>query len=1534
MGKSYVLARYWKKTSNTTMTNANFSNLVSNAVSSDDTSDKIIQLFSEYGTHYVSGYEMGDLIYQVFVYDKEIGSRDVLKYFPFQDPTYSFGPKSYTFRQFTHPRKGAKGFILEAGRVLSASDDTALENITPELKDDVYKVAASIFMFPVKPTADRMTDTFTKEIPVRLFFKPIVNKLWITEAPSKSRWNDVLSATIFQKFGAACRPNFPPIQSLAVEGFYGSFNPDLVTSTATNYVTITQMNFMLDELVVSDPTFVTHLFISADVLQISENAKLRLPGSKQIFLVCREFSALSSGNKIPEIIIGSHRNSKPAIKIIAKSFRGILKLTQFKSGKHYTYTNEYVYKTGEDSNLNDQFTVEVDNTKKLLYPDKRTAPELYDSKGKSHEARWLHQSLVNSFELIVTSVESILTLRASSQSVDTASESLDWVTETLTRGALESSPLSADLEMVLGRALLIGKTQLTEYAKSRLIVPRLNFLQYQPLYERLLSAVSNYETIFSRVSTEIQRRKQSETLTNYLQELNTNVKSIGSFLVEQAEVNVQHQDDIGNTQQAVYDLEKDQISRKQGEADQLLQEILKIQNDVQTKGEALTNALKQYETEQIISAVLNVAQVIGSLFTGGVGLATIDKKLTGIVRIAVKLKNVVTIIEQVGKLYDHGRDLRNDVGTVNRALENIPSARIGQDSFPTELEWGDFDTDVQSYTSPGGFLPGQVAGEALDFQRAAKRLSARGKRYVNIVANIAERKYKQIQIEMQRDLAKKQSNRLRTLKATLTQTELSDNDARTTDLFEIGNIIKMRENQVRSQLVQTFVFMDAALQYYYLQKPTIVTTYDTMAIQAAAARQLKASISALEHFPTHPVDLSKPIQYNVPKVAVDDLLSEEGYTVPIPLSSLPFLEYVRVRVLKIEVRADNLTGSADDTAYIQATASGESFQDRDLERNPKIFSTTPTEYRYVYNIKTGVSVVDVNPSPKFVDKFIQMTPFDDWVFRFPKVSTNKGIRFSTKLTTLRIKFYVNAIFHPPPTTNKHKLSQRSLCDDVGCRKETLLNEMSGRSLVREWDAIMAVSAKRVNELWKNQYDNDSNAGFVKTVTTPRSLVFENRITKIEARIMMKVGPPMIQFVRNNQNKATLTIKIKSAVVEYWTLIKAGKSEYYSNETATLSEDSQISGTMNLLKLRGTLTKDSRIVLDLSNGVFDVPGMPLTGLLDLTIRNQIQIFFNTKLKSKDFELARITYEDQLTPSGLVPDKFYLATGGFTTTTSGNGTLFIFIKTRSASATATEQTKRDFNDPLSIDQEIIPSDFEVALFISNRIIFDDIIKEDIARKFNFGVHTEVLSGQAVSESQQALYVKGDQGASHTIPMTLHFDRFPSESFTFIMPGNTLTAKPLNNGKKIQVHWVNSNLVMRIPYPDFNCAPALLGMCRETTKYETVIFNTNFVRNFAPSIDTDLTISYTDETLSGSAESVSSPLSWWRRRTGFRNAKNTVTSTVESYLSGLRLNFRSISAFAITQVLFPNKKIFYLTEVYIPGDMLILGTVNTNPKLTHSK
>ena len=986
MERAYVLARYWKGINTTTMTAADLNSLTPAIIAAPNaTSNKIIELFTEYGTHYVSGYEMGDMIYQVFVYHKD--STEAVLRFPFQNLIYGFGYRGHNFRLFTQPKSvGTIGYCLQAGKILSASGDLSLAGITPQLKDDVYNVSESIFMFLVKPAGYKLADRLTSAIPIKLFFKPIVNKLLPIDSPAKPKWTAVLSAAVFQRFGPASSPNFPQVKDLSVEDFYDSFNPDLVTSTATNYVTVTRMAFNLDDFLVSNPSSVTHVFIFADVLKISATAKLRLPGSHKIYLICREFVALSSGNDVPEVIVGSHGNSEPTVKLVAKTFRGYLKVKQAKTGKHVTYGNNLVYRTIKDPAIHQQYTVSTDDGKRLFYPDRSALPELYQSGDRGpHEVKWLRNSLVNSVELAVTTAESILTIRAGSDSVKTAKESLEWITGFLTTPAPPSLPLSADLEVALGRALLVSKTQLTEYAKSRLVVPRLTFPQYKSLYVELLGAVFTYENMFQIVSREIKRSKQDETRTNTLQELNKNVKSIGSFLVEKTEVIAKNQDDIANTNQALHNLEKDRISREQRKADQLLKEITMAQKKVKTAGDALVAAVKQYEINKIASAVFDVAQVVGSLFTGGVGLGNIDEKLRGVVRIAGKLKNLVTIIEQVKNLYNLGMNMRNDIKTINRALENLPNPKIDEDNFPTELEWDDFDTDVHSYTTPGSFLPVQVAREALDFQRASKRLSSRGRKYVNIAANVANMKYKQIQLEMQRDLARRQGVRLRKLKTKLTQTDLTDHEARTTDLFEFGNIIKMKENQVRLQLVQTFCLMDAALQYYYLLKPTPLKRYDTMAIQQAAVAQIQSSIAALQNFPSSPVDLSGPIEYNVPVVSVKDLLSADGYKVSIPLSSLPFRDYVRVRILKIEVRADNIERPSADIAYIQATASGESFQDRDLGRNPTSYTTTPTEYRFVYNIKTGSTHVGSNPSSDFGSKFIRMTPFDDWIFRLPKV---------------------------------------------------------------------------------------------------------------------------------------------------------------------------------------------------------------------------------------------------------------------------------------------------------------------------------------------------------------------------------------------------------------------------------------------------------------------------------------------------------------------------------------------------------------------
>ena len=98
--------------------------------------------------------------------------------------------------------------------------------------------------------------------------------------------------------------------------------------------------------------------------------------------------------------------------------------------------------------------------------------------------------------------------------------------------------------------------------------------------------------------------------------------------------------------------------------------------------------------------------------------------------------------------------------------------------------------------------------------------------------------------------------------------------------------------------------------------------------------------------------------------------------------------------------------------------------------------------------------------------------------------------------------------------------------------------MDGRSLVRDWDAIMAVNAERVNQLWKQQYESRSNAGFRKRIVTNRAMTLDTRFSKLETRCILEVGSPKIQFVRNNQNKVFISNVIIELVVNIESIFNA------------------------------------------------------------------------------------------------------------------------------------------------------------------------------------------------------------------------------------------------------------------------------------------------------------------------------------------------------------------------------------------------------------
>jgi hypothetical protein len=113
-------------------------------------STQVLEFFAEYGTHFVSQIRYGEVITQVFTY----------KHDRFEDVRAGFdrmtngqpeliGENAHAFRYYTSPATadGKGGFVSEHGRIISATQDTALTETLSKnrWKDAEYGVDHSIF---------------------------------------------------------------------------------------------------------------------------------------------------------------------------------------------------------------------------------------------------------------------------------------------------------------------------------------------------------------------------------------------------------------------------------------------------------------------------------------------------------------------------------------------------------------------------------------------------------------------------------------------------------------------------------------------------------------------------------------------------------------------------------------------------------------------------------------------------------------------------------------------------------------------------------------------------------------------------------------------------------------------------------------------------------------------------------------------------------------------------------------------------------------------------------------------------------------------------------------------------------------------------------------------------------------------------------------------------------------------------------------------------------------------------------------------
>ena len=183
----------------------------------------------------------------------------------------------------------------------------------------------------------------------------------------------------------------------------------------------------------------------------------------------------------------------------------------------------------------------------------------------------------------------------------------------------------------------------------------------------------------------------------------------------------------------------------------------------------------------------------------------------------------------------------------------------------------------------------------------------------------------------------------------------------------------------------------------------------------------------------------------------------------------------------------------------------------------------------------------------------------------------------------------------------------------------------------------------------------------------------------------------------------------------------------------------------------------------------------------------------------------------------------------------------------------------------------------------------------------------------------------------------------SFDFTTPSNWVFRLPISGfqmrgtSSGLNINWV-SNFRSDVRYTVVDCPAIFILFCGGNTKEVTndlgfrieargisnPTVSANSVIMF-PNIQFAGTLTYTDDT-STFGDFLNGELG----RTGFTTI---LIEQVSGDLSSLSFQAGDISVFALTNLIFPGVKVIDLQEVYMPGDMLLLGNVEGtyNPNYT---
>lgn len=478
----------------------------------------------------------------------------------------------------------------------------------------------------------------------------------------------------------------------------------------------------------------------------------------------------------------------------------------------------------------------------------------------------------------------------------------------------------------------------------------------------------------------------------------------------------------------------------------------------------------------------------------------------------------------------------------------------------------------------------------------------------------------------------------------------------------------------------------------------------------------------------------------------------------------------------------------------------------------------------------------------------------------------------------------------------------------------LANDLQGKAITEGWDVVHAMSAGKVNDLFQRQ--------FVLDLALNSDLPPVNGAVPIIANYSVEfvdvvLANPLIAFNPQLQPQtAALTIPILSGLVH--TIASSGTVKtVVATQWITPADGYSITGVVPLGSVQGEVETDHDVVLQIENAADFVANLGMSDAVGTTLGQYFLTFIKDNANGYDYKLGTLS----TSPNGtdLTPvNPFKIGTQVDSHDPTDVGRVLFFIPTK--------YNPSGGDQPVLTVANVVPAGMDTALFVSSEVVFSQILQPAIQSQLSAA--SPSISAQQSQGGAYSLQITGggfDIGVVHFVPSWSTSEywsgtesnniRLNQESVT--VPINGISVTPAVNSIDISgsPSW-GQPWVVGQPAPHIGMYYQGGTVSMTANVNSTNVGSVDAQDNVTFSADVGVGVSFAHSTI-------------WQQIFSDGQASDAVGGQVQSAAqsalqSGFGFTLPQIGAFAVSSLAFPDEGVMRFSDVFIPGDLVLFGTI----------